>query len=54
MQRAWIAARDRSCAFYWDYHQGTIAVPMVAYCMLRETARRVMFLRGFLEGGEGR
>ena len=25
MQRAWINSRDRTCGFYADYHQGTIA-----------------------------
>ncbi len=24
-------------------------LPMIAYCMMRETARRVMFLRAFIE-----
>jgi uncharacterized protein YecT (DUF1311 family) len=50
MQRAWIASRDKTCQFYWDFHQGSIASPMAAYCMARETARRVMFLRRFLKG----
>jgi uncharacterized protein YecT (DUF1311 family) len=49
MQRAWVASRDRTCAFYWDYHQGSMAAPMTAYCTMRETARRVMFLRRFVE-----
>jgi len=48
-QRAWIASRDRTCDFYWHFHQGTMAVPMSAYCRLRETARRVMYLRNFVE-----
>ena len=48
-QRAWIASRDRTCDFYWHFHQGTMAVPMSAYCRLRETARRVIYLRGFVE-----
>ncbi len=30
MQRAWIASRDKTCAFYWDYFQGTMASPMSA------------------------
>ena len=50
MQRAWIASRDKTCQFYWDFHQGSIASPMAAYCMVRETARRTMFLRRFLKG----
>lgn len=48
MQRAWIASRDASCAFYWDFYQGTMASPMTAYCQTRETARRALFLLGFL------
>jgi uncharacterized protein YecT (DUF1311 family) len=48
MQRAWIASREKTCAFYWDFYQGTMAVPMAAYCDLRETARRAMFLMQFL------
>jgi uncharacterized protein YecT (DUF1311 family) len=54
MQRAWIESRDRSCAFYDDYHQGTIARPMTASCVNRETARRALFLLDFLNDAEGR
>ena len=32
MQRAWIELRDKTCAFYWDFYQGTMASPMSAYC----------------------
>jgi uncharacterized protein YecT (DUF1311 family) len=48
MQRAWIASRDKSCAFYWDFFQGTMASPMGAFCVNRETGRRALFLLGFL------
>jgi uncharacterized protein YecT (DUF1311 family) len=48
MQRAWIADRDTTCGFYWDYYQGTMASPMAAACVNRETARRALFLLGFL------
>jgi uncharacterized protein YecT (DUF1311 family) len=54
MQRAWVESRDRTCAFYWDYFQGTIASPMSAFCNNRETARRALFLLGFLADAEGR
>jgi uncharacterized protein YecT (DUF1311 family) len=54
MQRAWIESRDRTCAFYDDYHQGTIARPMTALCINRETARRALFLLDFLNDSEGR
>jgi uncharacterized protein YecT (DUF1311 family) len=54
MQRAWIESRDRTCAFYRDYFQGTIASTMGAFCNNRETARRALFLLGFLNDAEGR
>jgi uncharacterized protein YecT (DUF1311 family) len=53
MQRAWVDSRDRTCAFYWDHFQGTIASPMSAFCNNRETARRALFLLGFLNDAEG-
>lgn len=54
MQRAWIESRNRTCDFYHDYHQGTIAAPMGALCVNRETARRALFLLDFLNDAEGR
>jgi len=48
MQRAWIASRDKTCHFYWDFYQGTMASPMAAACVNRETAQRALFLLGFL------
>ena len=54
MQRAWIDSRERSCAFYWDFFRGTMASPMNAFCNNRETARRALFLLGFLDNAEGR
>jgi uncharacterized protein YecT (DUF1311 family) len=45
MQRAWIAARDRTCEFYQHKIQGSMAVPMSASCLLRETAQRALLLR---------
>jgi len=54
MQRAWIDSRDRTCAFYRDFYQGTMASPMTAFCANRETARRALFLLGFLDDAEGR
>jgi len=47
MQRSWIVTRDLSCAFWYEYFQGTMANPMIAYCNNRETARRAIFLRVF-------
>lgn len=54
MQSAWIASRDKTCAFYWDYFQGTMASPMSASCDNREIARRALFLRGILNDAEGK
>jgi uncharacterized protein YecT (DUF1311 family) len=54
MQRAWIESRNKTCDFYWDYFQGTMASPMSSYCSARETARRAMFLKFFLDESEGR
>ncbi len=48
MQRAWLADREKTCAFYWDFYQGTMASPMASACVNRETARRALFLLGFL------
>lgn len=47
MQRSWIQTRDLTCDFWYDYFQGTMANPMIAYCNNRETARRAIFLRIF-------
>jgi uncharacterized protein YecT (DUF1311 family) len=54
MQRAWIASKEKSCAFYWDYYQGTMASPMAATCVNKETARRALFLLGFLLDAEAK
>ena len=47
MQRSWMQTRDLTCMFWYDYFQGTMANPMIAYCNNRETARRAIFLRVF-------
>jgi len=47
MQRAWIAYRDTTCAFYHDKIRGTMAVAMAAACVTRETARRALLLKLF-------
>lgn len=53
MQRAWIVSKEKTCAFYWDYYQGTMASPMGSYCVMKETGRRALFLRAFLEDDAG-
>jgi uncharacterized protein YecT (DUF1311 family) len=47
MQRAWIAARDTTCEFYYHKIQGSISVPMTASCLLTETAKRALLLATF-------
>lgn len=49
MQRAWMASRDKSCEFLYDYFQGTMANPMIAACKSRATGRQALYLRGFAE-----
>jgi hypothetical protein len=48
------ASRDKTCTFYWDYFQGTIAVPISVGCTNRETGRRALFRLGFLSEAEGK
>ena len=47
MQRAWITYRDTTCGFYHDKIRGTMATPMAAACVARETARRALLLKQF-------
>jgi len=47
MQRAWIASRDATCGFYDVKIQGTMAIPMSAACLARETMRRAVLLKFF-------
>jgi len=47
MQRAWIASRDRTCEFFHIKINGSMAVPMSAACLMRETARRALLLKTF-------
>jgi uncharacterized protein YecT (DUF1311 family) len=54
MQRAWIAAREQTCAFYHTVTHGSMAVPMASACVNRETARRTMLLMFFLSVAPGR
>ena len=49
MQRSWLDTRERTCGFFYDYFQGTMANPMMANCDNRETARRAIFLLGFAD-----
>jgi uncharacterized protein YecT (DUF1311 family) len=49
MQRAWMTSRDKTCEFLYAYFQGTMANPMMAACLARETGRRALYLRGFAD-----
>jgi uncharacterized protein YecT (DUF1311 family) len=49
MQRAWIASRDKSCGFLYDYFQGSMANPMMAACQNRATGMQALYLRGFAD-----
>ncbi len=49
MQRAWIASRDKNCAFLYDYFQGSMANPMMAACQSRATGMQALYLRGFAD-----
>ena len=49
MQRAWIASRDKTCGFIYDYFEGTMANPMIAACTSRATGMQALFLRGFAD-----
>jgi len=53
MQRAWISVRDMTCKFYNDFYRGSMAVPMNAACLTRETARRALFLHRFAQQEPG-
>lgn len=47
-QRAWLAYRDRDCAFRADPEGGSIARIDGAFCMLRKTAWRTLELEGLV------
>ena len=47
MQDAWATSRERTCAFYYDKIQGTMATILGAACLAQETARRALLLRSF-------
>jgi uncharacterized protein YecT (DUF1311 family) len=49
MQRAWIASRDKTCGFLYDYFQGIMANPMIAACVARATGMQALYLRGFAD-----
>jgi uncharacterized protein YecT (DUF1311 family) len=54
MQRAWIASHDKSCNFFYDYFEGSMANTMIAACQTRETGRRALFLLGFADDADSK
>ena len=50
MLRAWIAARDATCEFYYHKIQGSMSVPMTASCSAQRdrTARAPLAVFGGL------
>jgi uncharacterized protein YecT (DUF1311 family) len=49
MQQTWMASRDKTCGFIYDYFEGSMANPMIAHCMSRATGMQALFLRGFAD-----
>lgn len=47
VQDAWTTSRERTCAFYYDKIQGTMATISTAACLAQETARRALLIRAF-------
>ena len=47
MQEAWVTSRERTCAFYYDKIQGTMATISGAACAAQETARRALLVKAF-------
>jgi uncharacterized protein YecT (DUF1311 family) len=54
MRRAWIASRDKTCGFIYDYFDGSMAYPMIAACMSRATGMQALFLPSFANDAEGK
>jgi uncharacterized protein YecT (DUF1311 family) len=50
-QRAWIAFADKKCGLHRVLEEGTITIPIAAYCDMVETGRQALFLERLL--GEG-
>ena len=48
-QRTWIRLRDQDCTLPHVFLRGTMAQPMGAYCSMKSTAQRALFLRVWRE-----
>jgi len=55
LQRAWIAFSDRKCGLYRVMQpEGSIVIPIAAYCTMQEVGRQATFLETMLEEGDSR
>lgn len=55
LQRAWIAFSDRKCGFHRVMQpEGSIIIPIAAYCAMQEVGRQATFLETMLAEGDSR
>jgi uncharacterized protein YecT (DUF1311 family) len=54
MQRAWIAFSDKKCEIHHVIEEGTITIPIAAYCAMVEVGRQAAFLETLLGDGDSR
>ncbi len=52
-QRTWIRLRDQDCYLPHVFYRGTMAQPIGAYCSMKRTAQRALFLRKWRENKGG-
>ena len=49
VERAWIVWRDAACAHPYAVFQGTMASPMMADCIMKETGRQALWVELWME-----
>jgi uncharacterized protein YecT (DUF1311 family) len=54
MQRTWIAFRDKKCGLHGVLEEGSIVIPIIAYCYMEETGRQAVFLEQLVDEGDSR
>lgn len=54
MQRSWIAFRDKKCGLHSVLEEGSIVIPIIAYCYMEETGRQAVFLEQLVAEGDSR
>ena len=54
MQRSWIAFRDKKCGLHSVLEEGSIVIPIIAYCYMEETGRQAVFLEQLVSEGDSR